>query len=206
MLLMNMYIDVDVDPMWLSHLIGPAVQKLSLRIIDNIEVVQNFMKSIEDKKHLQYLEFEDVGSLKLYQVIVDGILNLSYVQELKIDCGWSNDWSSSSDDPHSKIMKTELLRSLATNLSITEVDLQLYTLPFDTEDEENSTWTELEYETLQSFKQRNSTCSQIFASPDLIPLCLWPHVFRSVQETNSKKAKALMFQGLVGLAANLPSP
>jgi hypothetical protein len=146
------------------------------------------MKSIHDKKHLQCLEFEYVDSLKLYQVIVEGIPNLSYMQELKIDWGWSHDWGPSSYDPHSNIIKIELLRLLAMNLSITTVDLQL-----DTEDEENSTWTELEYEMLQSFQQRNSTCSQIFASPDLIP-------------TNATKAKSLSFQGLVGLAATLPSP
>jgi hypothetical protein len=117
----------DVDPMWLSHLIRPAVQKLSVSIIDityNIEVLQNFMRSLQDRKHLRYLDFEDVDSLNLYQAILEGIPNSSYLEELRINL--------KKEPFHYQLsnMKTELLRSLATNLSITDVDLQLDTLNY----------------------------------------------------------------------------
>jgi hypothetical protein len=188
------------NPPCLSDLIGPAVQKLCLQVMADKEIVQNFMESCQYREHLIYLEFQGV-SLEEYQVIVDGIPHLSYVQELKIRCFYSSDRKSQLSN-----MKANLLRSLARNLSITNVDLDLFSLGISSVKKQENTWTELEYTMLQSLMRRNSTCSEVFASPDLIPLSLWPHVLRLVETTNAITSRSLIFQGLRGLSANLSAP
>jgi hypothetical protein len=189
-----------MNPTWLSDVIGPAVQKLCVRVVADKEVFQNFMESCQYREHLRYLEFEGI-SLEECQVIVDGIPHLSYVQELQIRSFYYSDRKSELSN-----MKAKLLRSLAMNLSITDFDLDFFSLGIFSEEEQENTWTELEYKTLQSLKLRNSTCSKIFASPDLIPLGLWPHVLRLVETTNAITTRSLIFQGLRGLSANLSAP
>jgi hypothetical protein len=190
----------QMNPTWLSHVIGPAVQKLCTRAT-GIEVVKNFMESCQDREHLRNLEFESVNSLKEYEAIVDSIPHLLHVQLLRIQCNFSSTWSSRNDQLLG--MKANLLRSLARNLSITDVVLR--TQRISTKEDQKNTWTELEYTTLQSLKLRNSACSQIFASPDLIPLSLWPRMLRLVETTNAITSKSLNFQGLRGLSSNLTS-
>jgi hypothetical protein len=160
------------------------------------------MDSCQYREYLRYLEFEGVNSLEEYQAIIDGIPHLSYVQQLRIKCDIYRIGSSL----YPSNMKANLLRSLARNLSITDVVMELSFEEISFEEEEENIWTELENKALQSLKLRKSACSQIFASPDLIPLGLWPHVLLFVRTTNAITAKSLIFLGLRGLSANLSAP
>jgi hypothetical protein len=128
----------EMDSTWLSRLIGPAVHTLTLN--NGVkEVFQDFMKSLQTKQQLIYLEFRDIYSLDAYQVIVDGIPDISYVEEFRI-CFYRNDRNPSNEELAS--IKTTFLRKLAKNLSITTVYLQLENFS------SSSIWTEQEQETL----------------------------------------------------------
>jgi hypothetical protein len=117
---------------WLSHLIGPAVKRLEI-YSQRKEVLQEFMKSLNDKPQLRCLHIEPVELLEEYHIVVNCIPDLLYLQEFKMRCFFS--WQFS--DNQLSTFKTQVLSAMAKNVSIIDAYVSLM-------NHSSVTWTEEE--------------------------------------------------------------
>jgi hypothetical protein len=146
------------------------------------------------KNLLRVIEFDGCCSPDEYRMLVGCISDFQSIEELNFHFPHL----TAHNHVHST-MQEQFLTALHKNASIQKCQFGFVGRRLEIVES-----AAVDVATLHSILHRNKSIPGMLASTDLIPLSVWPHVFRTLQKTNA--AMTLIYQGLRGgLTCMLPA-